>query len=403
MALPLAPTASAGPASPPAVVASSRVHTSWDWLRRAINRLRTTSTSPAPEENPAPPLDTDGDGLDDAQETRLGTDPNNPDTDSDGLSDGEEVRRRMNPRTSDSDNDGLSDGDELVAGTDPNRWDTDGDGLMDSREMRLGTDPTKRDTDDDGLTDPRELRLGTDPTNPDTDGDGYSDYDELNDPRLVHPNATYHPEGIRAADPRKFDIFLEIDYLGPKGLLWGLSSWHGHRPDACDMRAVVSRFTARNINLFVVIDDEIPHQGLDAITGRRSFELRSRYRDVPIYYYALFLDHEDAVSKILGITDFASNSFVIYEGDIPALVKMVTMHELGHALIDDAASNPAASHLLADPNEYTDGTHCPNNCVMNHVGNMSLRENLSQLLDFDYCDPCWNAIQGFYAGYTNRP
>ncbi|MFP2964292.1 hypothetical protein ACLEPN_42965, partial [Myxococcus sp. 1LA] len=36
-------------------------------------------------------VDTDGDGLSDAEEIALGTDPNNPDTDGDGLPDGIEV------------------------------------------------------------------------------------------------------------------------------------------------------------------------------------------------------------------------------------------------------------------------------------------------------------------------
>ena len=43
----------------------------------------------APE--PADDQDSDGDGLSDADEQRLGTDPNNPDSDGDGISDGEEV------------------------------------------------------------------------------------------------------------------------------------------------------------------------------------------------------------------------------------------------------------------------------------------------------------------------
>jgi hypothetical protein len=36
-------------------------------------------------------MDTDGDGLTDAQEMKLGTDPNNPDTDGDGVPDGQDV------------------------------------------------------------------------------------------------------------------------------------------------------------------------------------------------------------------------------------------------------------------------------------------------------------------------
>ena len=52
-------------------------------------------TSPAPASEPTsapnPGQDSDGDGLSDADEQRLGTDPNNPDTDGDGISDGQEV------------------------------------------------------------------------------------------------------------------------------------------------------------------------------------------------------------------------------------------------------------------------------------------------------------------------
>ncbi len=42
-------------------------------------------------------LDSDGDGLSDADEARYGTDPDNPDTDGDGFNDGDEVRNGYNP------------------------------------------------------------------------------------------------------------------------------------------------------------------------------------------------------------------------------------------------------------------------------------------------------------------
>ncbi|NIA14652.1 MAG: hypothetical protein GWP08_11280 [Nitrospiraceae bacterium] len=67
------------------------------------------------------PLDTDGDGLTDADETDLyGTDPQNPDSDGDGLTDGDEVS---------------------VHGTDPLEPDTDGDGAIDGDEIAQSTDP----------------------------------------------------------------------------------------------------------------------------------------------------------------------------------------------------------------------------------------------------------------------
>ena len=55
-------------------------------------------------------LDTDGDGLSDAYEQKLGLDPLVADTDHDGLSDGDEIARGLNPRLLDSNNDGLADG-----------------------------------------------------------------------------------------------------------------------------------------------------------------------------------------------------------------------------------------------------------------------------------------------------
>jgi hypothetical protein len=65
-------------------------------------------------------LDTDGDGLTDAEEHALGTDPQIPDTDADGLSDRAEIRIGTNPLIRDSDGDGSSDAEEASAATDPN-------------------------------------------------------------------------------------------------------------------------------------------------------------------------------------------------------------------------------------------------------------------------------------------
>lgn len=59
-------------------------------------------------------IDSDGDGLTDAEEIKLGTDPSDADTDDDGVSDGDEVKLyHTNPLRADTDNDGLPDGFEL--------------------------------------------------------------------------------------------------------------------------------------------------------------------------------------------------------------------------------------------------------------------------------------------------
>ncbi|MBQ6268567.1 MAG: OmpA family protein [Bacteroidetes bacterium] len=64
--------------------------------------------------------DTDGDGLSDEEELRLGTDPTNPDTDGDGLNDYAEVYKyKTDPLNPDTDNGGIRDGIEVNYETDP--------------------------------------------------------------------------------------------------------------------------------------------------------------------------------------------------------------------------------------------------------------------------------------------
>jgi flagellar hook capping protein FlgD/thrombospondin type 3 repeat protein len=125
--------------------------------------------------------DDDADDLLWRDETKIGTDPNNPDTDGDGLNDGYEYyRSHTNPLKADTDSDGLRDNDELLYGTNPLKADTDRDGLGDGVEIRIGTDPLKKDTDGDSLNDGIEVnKYHTDPLVPDTDGDGLSDWYEV--------------------------------------------------------------------------------------------------------------------------------------------------------------------------------------------------------------------------------
>lgn len=66
------------------------------------------------------PIDTDEDGLDDAQEKSLGTDPQNWDTDGDDLSDADEI---------------------VVWKTDPLNPDSDGDNFLDGHEVKNGYNP----------------------------------------------------------------------------------------------------------------------------------------------------------------------------------------------------------------------------------------------------------------------
>ena len=151
----------------------------------------------------APPIDTDGDGLSDAQEKILKTDPLLKDTDGDGVSDGDEVGMDIdNPIDTDGDglidildldddNDGLSTRLEGEIGTSPLLADTDEDSLSDSDEVGPNTDrPLDTDNDgtinaldidddDDGLNTSVELAIGTNFLLADTDGDGITDLEEI--------------------------------------------------------------------------------------------------------------------------------------------------------------------------------------------------------------------------------
>ncbi len=108
----------------------------------------------------------DDDGLDDAEEAALGTDPCDPDTDHDGLLDGIEVHgdNPTNPLDADSDDDGLCDG-PVTVGTCIAGEDLNANGRVDAGE----TDPNNPDSDNGGVSDGVEVRRGSSPLDPDDD------------------------------------------------------------------------------------------------------------------------------------------------------------------------------------------------------------------------------------------
>jgi hypothetical protein len=126
-------------------------------------------------------LDSDGDGLSDALEAILGTDPLDRDSDDDGLSDGQEDFNgngvvdmgETDPLDADSDGDGVQDGTELgltVGIDDPDGaggplLGTDGGIFVPDADPFSVTDPLNHDTDGDGFTDGAE----------DTNGNGAVD------------------------------------------------------------------------------------------------------------------------------------------------------------------------------------------------------------------------------------
>jgi uncharacterized repeat protein (TIGR01451 family)/MYXO-CTERM domain-containing protein len=179
---------------------------------------------PADDATPRP--DRDGDGLPDAEEEAIGTDPDDADSDDDGVRDGAEANFAddtdgdglVNALDPDSDDDGLYDGTEVGVTTpdadtdvdaghfrpdaDPSTTtsmvdpdsddggvpdgaeDVDGDGQVDAGE-RDPNDPADDaaplpDRDGDGLPDAVEDRIGSDPDDADSDDDGVRDGAEAN-------------------------------------------------------------------------------------------------------------------------------------------------------------------------------------------------------------------------------
>ncbi len=198
----------------------------------------------AGERNPNDPaddkmvVDADMDGLSDAEEAKLGSNPNDADTDDDGLLDGLESNPgvdtdkdgKTNILDPDADNDELKDGTEAgkdcaspatdatkmlctadadkgVTTTRPLVSDTDSGGVSDGFEDKNldgdidnaegnPNDPTDDktlmvDTDRDGLSDDAERILGSDPHDADTDDDGALDGGEQN------PGADADSDGVK--------------------------------------------------------------------------------------------------------------------------------------------------------------------------------------------------------------
>ncbi|MBB6018676.1 LamG-like jellyroll fold domain-containing protein [Deinococcus radiopugnans] len=104
------------------------------------------------------------------------------DQDQDRLLSNDEYLYGTSDTNKDSDGDGLSDYDEAKVG-----WDVVTAGVVKGYPRRVYSNPTLKDADRDGLSDAQEKAKGTDPLNPDTDRDGDGD---ASDPQPLDPGVT---------------------------------------------------------------------------------------------------------------------------------------------------------------------------------------------------------------------
>ena len=117
------------------------------------NEADPANIDPCIPNNTAPNCDFDGDGLTYSEEVANGTNYDNADTDGDGINDGTEVANGSDPINPcdpddsspdcqiDTDNDGLTDAQESVLCSSPTIADTDGDGILDGVEITNGSNP----------------------------------------------------------------------------------------------------------------------------------------------------------------------------------------------------------------------------------------------------------------------
>ncbi|MHA1908635.1 MAG: SBBP repeat-containing protein [Candidatus Thorarchaeota archaeon] len=157
--------------------------------------------------------DSDGDGLEDELEQRLGTNRYLVDSDFDGLSDSREINELMtNPLSNDSDSDNIVDGLEVMSyGTNPLSNDTDEDNLTDLDEITIHfTNPLSNDSDNDDLTDDIEIQnYSTNPLMVDSDSDQLNDSMEV----LVYLTNPLSNDSDGDTMPDKWEIDFELDPL----------------------------------------------------------------------------------------------------------------------------------------------------------------------------------------------
>jgi hypothetical protein len=213
---------------------------------------------PSKDQSSASTIDSDEDGLTDAEEARLGTNPGKWDTDGDSIMDGSEVNSigfKTNPKLADSDGDGLGDGIEMWAHTNPTKRDSDGDGMSDGFEVAIGDHPRVKDLRgnpaenekrSEDLIVAKENQMGVTQHNVDTDGDGFADWVEgfsgKGDPNvfdmnenMVQPNPTPLDRFVEVAQARegvkyKFGAEVDLNDMDPQALDSGeLVQWAAHQ------------------------------------------------------------------------------------------------------------------------------------------------------------------------------
>lgn len=163
-------------------------------------------------------VDTDSDGLLDADELLHNTLPWVADTDGDGYSDGVEVFFAARGANFTPDQVAQPDGGGLDKGCPPELRgvDQDCDGLTDCDEQIIGTNAQRVDSDNDGVSDAVEFKLGSQPSSLDLDQDPDNDRLETGDELAMHMNPLRADSDNLSVDGYRYEI-VKQDGLQPDG------------------------------------------------------------------------------------------------------------------------------------------------------------------------------------------
>ena len=135
----------------------------------------------------------------------------------------------------DADNDGLTNAEEARLGSNPQAIDSDGDGISDYAEVNLhGTDPASVDADEDGMPDNWEVNHGLDiqvnDSELDLDQDGFTNIDEYragslpNDANSIPQGVEYFSFNFESSDFESNDF--QSSSLESLGFVSGKQGWH---------------------------------------------------------------------------------------------------------------------------------------------------------------------------------
>ncbi len=257
--------------------------------------------------------DQDGDGLTEAEEAELGTDPFYYDTDGDGLPDGWEMEHGLDPNDAeegngydgDPDEDGLSNFDEWLHGTAPEDDDTDDDTANDGDEVAGGGDPGN--AGDGGNPPPPDQLLEV----PFAHGDPSLSYSEKwimtikglgpDDHRTLHLAARdFGVEAQKTFKLRKWNHYeIVIDHLAtdPEYLYyWGWPDydWDAYVDSLPASQSIASSGSGTPVNNFFMVKDHwlvdnrtaifttLTHGDDDnLLTGKKAFLVPVAIRDNP--------------------------------------------------------------------------------------------------------------------------